>query len=118
MTDTTGLLAYGFPPALLPTQGPALPARVTAVFKERWQLITPEGEQFATLKAKVYYYDGQEAFPTTGDYVLALPAPGDWQIVKTLPRKTFFSRLDAPSRPWPPIWTWCSPSSRSTKTST
>lgn len=94
MTDTTGLLAYGFPPALLPTQGPALPARVTAVFKERWQLITPEGEQFATLKAKVYYYDGQEAFPTTGDYVLALPAPGDWQIVKTLPRKTFFSRLD------------------------
>ena len=26
--------------------------------------------------------------------MLALPAPGDWQIVRTLPRKSFFSRLD------------------------
>lgn len=90
----TDIKIYGFPEELIPREGPALPARVTAVFKGRWQLITPEGRQYATLKTKEYIYDGGEEFPTTGDYVLALPAPGDWQIVRTLPRKSFFSRLD------------------------
>ncbi len=91
----TNLLDYGFPAELLPQGGPAAPARVTAVFKERWQLITPEGERYGRLKTKEYYFDGGEDFPTTGDYVLALPVPGDWQIVKTLPRKSFFSRMDS-----------------------
>lgn len=93
----TDVLEYGFPRELLeqiPEDSGALPARVTAVFKERWQLITPQGEQYAKLKTKEYYFEGGEDFPTTGDYVLALPAPGDWQIVKTLPRRSFFSRLD------------------------
>lgn len=90
----TDIREYGFPEALIPTEGPALPARVTAVFKGRWQLITQEGQRYAALKTKEYIYDGGEEYPTTGDYVLALPAPGDWQIVRTLPRKSFFSRLD------------------------
>ncbi len=90
----TDIKTYGFPQELIPAEGPALPARVTAVFKGRWQLITPEGQRYAALKTKEYIYDGGEEFPTTGDYVLALPAPGDWQIVRTLPRKSFFSRLD------------------------
>lgn len=90
----TDIREYGFPEALIPKEGPALPARVTAVFKGRWQLITPEGRQYATLKSKEYIYDGSEEYPTAGDYVLALPAPGDWQIVRTLPHKSFFSRLD------------------------
>lgn len=90
----TNIVDYGFPEALIPTEGPALPARVTAVFKGRWQLITQKGQQYATLKTKEYIYEVGEEFPTTGDYVLALPAPGDWQIVRTLERKNFFSRLD------------------------
>lgn len=90
----TDIKTYGFPEELIPPEGPALPARVTAVFKGRWQLITPAGQQYATLKTKEYIYESGEEFPTTGDYVLALPAPGDWQIVRTLPRKSFFSRLD------------------------
>ena len=91
MTDIT---EYGFPRELLPADGAAQPARVTAVFKERWQLITPEGERYAQLKKKEYYYQAQP-FPTTGDYVLARPASGDWQIVRTLHRKSFFSRMDS-----------------------
>ncbi len=90
----TDIKTYGFPEELIPPEGPALPARVTAVFKGRWQLITPEGQQYATPKTKEYIYEGGQEFPTTGDYVLALPALGDWQIVKTLPRRSFFSRLD------------------------
>ena len=36
-----------------------------------------------------------EEFPTTGDFVLIrYISNGDSQIIKTLPRKTFFSRLD------------------------
>ena len=98
----TNLLHYGFPEALLPGDGPALPARVTAVYKERYQLITQYGQRYGRLKTKEYLYTGGEDFPTTGDYVLALPAPdpesegaGDWQIVKTLPRKSFFARMDS-----------------------
>lgn len=90
----TDIREYGFPKELIPREGPALPARVTAVFKGRWQLMTPEGQRYAALKTKEYIYDGGEEYPTTGDYVLALPTPGDWQIVRTLPRKSFFSRLD------------------------
>ena len=38
---------------------------------------------------------GTEEFPTTGDFVLIRYVPdGDSRIVRTLPRKTFFSRLD------------------------
>ena len=45
-----------------------------------------------TLKTKEYY-EGDQLFPTTGDYVLIDYNPsGDSRIVETLPRKTFFSR--------------------------
>lgn len=91
----TKLTDWGFPQEQLPADdGPVQPARVTAVWKERFQLITPQGEVLAQLKAKEFYYEAGRIFPTTGDFVLALPAPGDWQIVETLPRKSFFSRLD------------------------
>jgi len=89
------LTDWGFPQEYLPKDNaPAQPARVTAVWKERFQLITPQGEQLAQLKTKEFYYEPGRIFPTTGDFVLALPAPGDWQIVETLPRRSFFSRLD------------------------
>ena len=102
----TNLLDYGFPEAFLPRQASAeaaslVPSRVTAVFNERYQLITPHGQRYGRLKTKEYHYEGGQDFPTTGDYVLAQPAgdpdlesAGDWRILRTLPRKSFFSRLD------------------------
>lgn len=69
-------------------------ARVTAVHRERYQLVCEYGEIYARLKTKEYYMES-EVFPTTGDFVLIhYIANGDSQIIKTLPRKTFFSRLD------------------------
>ena len=69
-------------------------ARVTAVHRERYQLVCEHGEIYARLKTKEYYVELEE-FPTTGDFVAIRYIPnGDSQIIKTLPRKTFFSRLD------------------------
>ena len=71
-----------------------IPARVTAVHRERYQLVCEHGEAYGRLKTKEYY-GGFEAFPTTGDFVLIQYIEnGDSQIVKTLPRRTFFSRKD------------------------
>ena len=70
-------------------------ARVTAVHKERYELICEEGITFGRLKSSTYYISGEEAFPTTGDFVLISYTPcGDSQILKTLPWKSFFSRCD------------------------
>jgi len=71
-----------------------MPARVTAVHRERYQIVCEYGETYARLKTKEYYVEFEE-FPTTGDFVLInYIVNGDSQIIKTLPRKTFFSRLD------------------------
>lgn len=71
-----------------------IPARITAVHRERYQVVYEHGETYARLKTKEYYVEFEE-FPTTGDFVLInYIATGDSQIIKTLPRKTFFSRLD------------------------
>ncbi|MHB1484267.1 MAG: ribosome small subunit-dependent GTPase A [Saccharofermentanales bacterium] len=73
----------------------SIPARVTAVHKERYELICKFGQTFGRLKTKVYYDDGNESFPTTGDFVMIKYIEfSDCQIVKTLGRKTFFSRRD------------------------
>lgn len=90
---------YGFTPEMmngegLSTMGSLIPARITAVHRERYQLVCEYGETYARLKTKEYYVDYEE-FPTTGDFVLLHYIPnGDSQIMKTLPRKTFFSRQD------------------------
>ncbi len=71
-----------------------IPARVTAVYRERYQVVCEYGEIYAKLKIKAYYKEAED-FPTAGDFVLMRYIPnGDSQIIKTLPRKTFFSRLD------------------------
>lgn len=71
-----------------------IPARVTAVHKERYAIVCEYGEIYARLKTKEYYA-GTEAFPTTGDFVMVNYNPsGDSQIIVTLPRKTYFSRRD------------------------
>ncbi len=96
-----------------------LPARVTAVHKERYEIVTEFGIAYARLKSSIYFGNGDEAglgeriangfmtdagdsllepsmaFPTTGDFVLIHHNPiGDSLIYGTLKRKTFFSRLD------------------------
>lgn len=85
---------YGFMPNMMPENTQGIPARVTAVHKERYGLVCEYGETYGRLKTKEYF-NGFEVFPTTGDFVLINFIPtGDSQIIKTLPRKTFFSRRD------------------------
>lgn len=70
------------------------PARITAVHKGRFGIVSYFGEGFAQLKGKQYYFEG-ETFPTVGDFVLIdYNKDGDSRIIKTMPRKTYFSRRD------------------------
>ncbi|MBE6738281.1 MAG: ribosome small subunit-dependent GTPase A [Ruminococcaceae bacterium] len=70
------------------------PARVTAVHKGRFGIVSDFGEGYASLKSKEYYYEG-EVFPTVGDFVLIdYVENGDSRIIKTIKRKTYFSRRD------------------------
>lgn len=90
---------YGFTKEMLKendvfNEAMIIPARVTAVHRERYQVVCEHGETYARLKTKEYFVEYEE-FPTTGDFVLIkYIANGDSQIMKTLSRKTFFSRLD------------------------
>ncbi len=85
---------YGWMPDGMPEDTQGIVARVTAVHKERYGLVCEYGEIYGRLKTKEYY-GGFEVFPTTGDFVMIHYIAGsDSQIVKTLPRKTFFSRRD------------------------
>ena len=71
---------------------PGIPARVTAVHKERYEIACGHGITHARLKTKEYYA-GDEEFPTAGDYVMVnYIENGDSQILATLPRRTFFAR--------------------------
>ena len=73
---------------------PGIPARVTAVHKERYEIVCQHGITHARLKTKEYYC-GDALFPTTGDFVMIHYIPnGDSQILATLPRRTFFSRRE------------------------
>lgn len=79
---------------MMPENAQGIPARITAVHKERYALACEYGETYGRLKTKEYF-GGFEEFPTTGDFVMITYIPGsDSQIIRTLPRKTFFSRRD------------------------
>ena len=76
-----------------------LPARVTAVHKERYALVSDRGECYGRLKSAVYYNDGTEPFPTTGDFVLIQPNDqGDSVITKTLPPPLLFRPQESHAR--------------------
>ncbi len=98
MNTVTGLEAYGFLPAMraaLDAQGSAqaIPARVTAVHKERYELICERGACYGRLKSAVYFNGGAQEFPTTGDFVLIQHNDqGDSMITQTLPRRSYFAR--------------------------
>jgi len=70
-------------------------ARVTAVHRERFELNYKQETRYGKLKTSVYYSREPEMFPTVGDFVQVENVEGgDCQIIKTFPRKSFFSRLD------------------------
>lgn len=86
------ITSYGFDPSYLPENAKGVPARITAVHKERFEIVSEFGEGFARVKT-AHYLTGSEPFPTVGDFVLIDFNPiGDSVITKTLPRRTFFSR--------------------------
>ena len=70
--------------------------RVIAVHRELYKVICVKGEVEAVLKASIYYYgEIEEAFPAVGDYILLDYNPsGSSRIVKTIERKSYFSRKD------------------------
>ena len=87
------LAGYGFETTMLTGNVSGTPARVTAVHKERYELVCEYGPVFGRLKTGVYYRTGEEAFPTVGDFVLiTYNQSGDSQIIKTLERKSVFQR--------------------------
>ena len=73
---------------------PGIPARVTAVHKERYEIVCARGITHARLKTKEYFVDTQD-FPTAGDFVMIQYIDnGDSLILATLPRRTCFSRRE------------------------
>lgn len=84
--------SYGYDKIFLTENTKGAPARITAVHRERFEIVSDFGEGFARVKTANYLI-GLEPFPTVGDFVLIDFNPiGDSVITKTLPRKTFFSR--------------------------
>ncbi len=78
---------------------PGIPARVTAVHKERYEIVCRHGLTHARLKTKEYYVDNQD-FPTAGDFVMINYIDnGDSLILATLPRTALFSRREPGSVP-------------------
>lgn len=85
---------YGFDYEINSNETIGTPARITAVHKGRFAIVSDFGDGYAQLKGKEYYY-GNEVFPTVGDFVLINHnSSGDSRIIKTLERKTYFSRRD------------------------
>ena len=98
MSGAAGLEAYGFLPAMRAEKEARgsiaeIPARVTAVHKERYALVCDLGECFGRLKSAVYFNGEAQDFPTTGDFVLIqFNEQGDSVITQTLPRRSYFAR--------------------------
>jgi len=88
------LKQYGYIETEKPNDG-EIPARITAVHRERFELVCQNGIMHGKLKTSVYYGREPHPFPTVGDFVFIKEVEGgDCQIVRTLPRKSYFSRLD------------------------
>ncbi len=70
-----------------------IPARVTAVHRERYAVTCAQGALYARLKTAVYANAEALSYPTVGDMVDLLPnATGDSLIVGTHARKSLFAR--------------------------
>ena len=85
---------YGFNCDMLSEDNIGIPARIISVHKGRFGIVSEFGEEYAGLKGTEYYFEG-ETIPTVGDFVLIdHNDDGDSRIIKTLKRKTCFSRRD------------------------
>ncbi len=87
------LLDYGYIPDARDAHPEGIPARVIAVHRQRFEVISALGESDAVLKAGSYY-SGDESFPAAGDFVLIQQNPGLAVIIRTLLRRSKFSRND------------------------
>ncbi len=91
---------YGASPEMLEAVGKEADhklARITAVHRERYELVSEMGNGFGRLKAG-NYYGKEETFPTVGDFVeIAYNAQGDSWILCTLARHSVFDRMDPSS---------------------
>ncbi len=88
------IIDYGFDYNMISDSCSGIPARITSVHKGRFGIVSDYGEGFAQLKGTQYYFE-DGVFPTVGDFVLIdYNRDGDSRIIKTLERRTFFSRRD------------------------
>ncbi len=70
-------------------------ARVTAVHKERYEIMCSHGQTYARLKSSIYYNNCIENYPTVGDFVeIQYNDSGDSLIISTLKRTSYFARMD------------------------
>lgn len=77
-------------------KGQLIPAKVTEVHKEQYQIISEFGEQRARLKSSLFYNGREVIYPTVGDFVLIQYNDcGDSTIHHVLKRKSLFSRMDS-----------------------
>ncbi len=91
----TDLKDYGLTPSMMQDHVKGILARITAVHKERYELICEYGQAYGRLKASIYHKEQNEIFPTTGDFVaIQYNTSGDSLIIKTLERKSKFARND------------------------
>ena len=60
---------FGFNTEMNTENKAGIPARITAVHKGRFCIVSDFGEGFAQLQSKEYFYES-ETFPTVGDFVL------------------------------------------------
>lgn len=66
-------------------------ARVTAVHRERFEIVTEYGPGFARMKRGLHF----DEMPTVGDFIAVEYNPGGDSVgVEILPRRTLFARLD------------------------
>lgn len=88
---------YGFIPSTVQDNGIGIPARIIACHKNKFEFVCDNGEGLAHLKNGEYFAGG-EIYPTAGDFALVdYRTDGESVILKTLPRKTCFKRLDPSS---------------------
>ncbi|WP_426333773.1 ribosome small subunit-dependent GTPase A [Paenibacillus silvae] len=89
------LRAYGYIETEAIPDG-LLPGRITEIQRERFTVMTGQGEVTAVLKGSFYHHTALRAeFPCVGDFVLLhCSDTGDSLIVKVLPRRSKFSRAD------------------------
>lgn len=94
------ILKYGF--SNFSAQPGTTVARVLAVHKERYEIVCAEGITHGRLKSAIYFSGKEQVeYPTTGDFVEIQYNPaGDSTITATVPRKSYFSRVDSFSGQW------------------